>query len=192
MAHSHPTASAPPRDPARLAQLKEQWSEYQRSHALKTTSQRELIVDVFLRGTEHVSIEELLTEVRRRSAKVGYATVYRTLKLLEEAGLAASRHFGDGQTRYEVAGLEAGHHDHLICVRCGLILEFENCQIEKLQDSVAERLGGFKVINHKLELYVLCPKEQGVPDGACPNEDPKRRGPRGRTPAGRLEPRPRA
>lgn len=192
MAHPHPTASPASRDPAHLAQLKAQWTEYQRVHALKTTSQRELIVDVFLRGTAHVSIEELLNEVRRRSAKVGYATVYRTLKLLEEAGLAAARHFGDGQTRYEVAGLEAGHHDHLICVRCGLILEFENCQIEKLQDSVAERLGGFKVVNHKLELYVLCPKEQGIPNGACPNEEQRRRAPRGRGPSNKLDPRARA
>lgn len=189
MAHSHPTASSAGRDPTRLAQLKQQWSVYQRDRALKTTSQRELIVDVFLRGTEHVSIEELLGEVRRRSAKVGYATVYRTLKLLEEAGLAAARHFGDGQTRYEVAGSEAPHHDHLICVRCGLILEFENNQIEQLQDAVAEKLGGFKVVNHKLELYVLCPKEQGLAGGACPNEEQRRRGSRGRPAHGKGDPR---
>ena len=88
-----------------------------------------------------------------------------------EASLAAPRQFGDGQTRYEVAGAEMPHHDHLICVRCGLILEFENHEIEELQDSVAEKLGGFKIMNHKLELYGLCPKARGIPNGACPDHE---------------------
>ncbi len=154
-----------------LARLKGQWADYQRKHALKTTSQRELIVDVFLHCRDHVSIEELLGKVRERSARIGYATVYRTMKLLAEAGLAASRQFGDGQTRYEVAGPETPHHDHLICLQCGLILEFENDQIEALQDKVALRLGGFKVVKHKLELYGLCPKALGVPGGRCPDEE---------------------
>lgn len=166
--HSPPKQSQPTQD---MARLKTQWAEYQHQHSLKTTSQRELIVDVFLRCTDHVSIEELLSKVRQRSAKIGYATVYRTMKLLNAAGLAASRQFGDGQTRYEVAGPEAPHHDHLICLRCGLILEFENDQIEALQDKVALRLGGFKVMKHKLELYGLCPKAQGLADGRCPDEE---------------------
>lgn len=158
-------------NPEYVAQLKQLWSEYQRRQGLKSTSQRDLIVDVFLRSTEHVSIEELLNEVRTRSAKIGYATVYRTIKLLEEAGLAAARHFGDGQSRYEVGGPQSPHHDHMICVTCGLILEFENEEIEQLQDSVAQRLGGFKVINHKLELYVQCPRQQGIADGLCPGKE---------------------
>ena len=108
--------------------------------------------------------------MRSHSAKVGYATVYRTMKLLTDAGLAALRQFGDGQTRYEVAGSQAPHHDHLICMKCGLILEFENHEIEELQDSVAEKLGGFKIMTHKLELYGLCPKAMGVPGGSCPDE----------------------
>ena len=155
--------------PEQKAQLKQQWSEFQRRRGLKTTAQRELIVDVFLQCSDHVSIEELLGEVRSHSAKVGYATVYRTMKLLTDAGLAATRQFGDGQTRYEVADGE-GHHDHLICAQCGLILEFENDEIEKLQEVVADRLGGFKIVRHKLELYGLCPKAQGQPNGFCPND----------------------
>jgi Fur family ferric uptake transcriptional regulator len=107
--------------------------------------------------------------VRKRSPKVGYATVYRTLKLLTEAGIAAARQFGDGQTRFEVMG-DHGHHDHLICVQCGLILEFENDAIERLQDEMAENLGGFKLVRHKLELYGLCPKAAGHKNGFCPNE----------------------
>lgn len=158
--------------PARhLEVLIERWVDYQHRNSLKTTSQRELIVDVFLHSEDHVSIEELLSQVRLRNPRVGYATVYRTMRLLVDAGLAASRHFGDGQTRYEVAGPEILHHDHLICTHCGLILEFENCEIERLQDKVAERLGGFKIVQHKLELYGLCPKAQKIPGGRCPNEE---------------------
>lgn len=164
-----------------ISQLKHQWSVYQRENSLKTTAQRELIVDVFLRGSSadtHVSIDELLTSVRARNARVGYATVYRTVKHLLDAGLAASRQFGDGQTRYEVAGSESRHHDHLICQKCRLILEFEEPEIERLQDTVATRLGGFKVMQHKLELYGLCPKEQGVSGGQCPGDDAQKPEPR--------------
>jgi Fur family ferric uptake transcriptional regulator len=169
--HVHGHAQPDAQGPERQALLRQQWSEFQRRRGLKTTAQRELIVDVFLRCTDHVSIEELLAEVRRHNAKIGYATVYRTIKLLLDAGLAAMRRFGDGQTRYEVAGSQAPHHDHLICMQCGLILEFENHEIEELQDSVAEKLGGFKVMQHKLELYGLCPKAMGVPGGSCPDEE---------------------
>lgn len=153
-----------------LAVLKQRWAEFQRRSGLKTTSQRELIVDVFLHNEAHVSIDELLTVVRERSPRVGYATVYRTIKLLVSAGLAAPRQFGDGQTRYEVSSPETPHHDHLICMQCGLILEFENNEIERLQELVAKRLGGFKIVQHKLELYGLCPKAQHLPAGSCPNE----------------------
>jgi Fur family ferric uptake transcriptional regulator len=161
-AHPHPQPD--------VDRLKDRWSEYLRRHQLKTTQQRELIVDSFLHLEGHVSIEDLLTRVRKRSARVGYATVYRTLKLLTECGLAAPRQFGDGQTRYEVADDIAHHHDHLICLQCGLILEFENDEIERLQDEMAARLGGFKVVRHKLELYGLCPKAMGQRGGYCPNE----------------------
>lgn len=147
--------------------LKERWREYLQDNGLNTTQQRELIVDSFLRCRDHVSIDELLARVRKRNKKVGYATVYRTLKLLVESGLAHQRQFGDGQARFEVAG---EHHDHLICHKCGLILEFEDDEIEKLQDKIAARLGGFKVVRHRHELYGLCPKAQGIEGGGCPNE----------------------
>ncbi len=157
-------------DAANPQQLRERFADYVRRHGLKSTQQRDLIVDQFLKSTGHISIEDLLAKVRRRSPRVGYATVYRTLKLLADCGIAAARQFGDGQTRYEVMGGEHGHHDHLICTQCGLILEFENDTIEQLQDDVANRLGGFKLTRHKLELYGLCPKAAGVKNGYCPNE----------------------
>jgi Fur family ferric uptake transcriptional regulator len=147
--------------------LKERWKEYLVKEQLNTTTQRELIVDLFLRSHDHVSIDELLAKVRRKNPRIGYATVYRTLRLLVDSGLASPRHFDEGQTRYEPAG---AHHDHLICVKCSLILEFENDDIEKLQDEMAQRLGGFTVLHHKHELYCLCPKAAGVPGGHCPKE----------------------
>ncbi|HMU38702.1 MAG TPA: transcriptional repressor [Pseudomonadota bacterium] len=170
---SSQTRSAPVRSSEQLLHLRHQWAAYQQKNKLKITRQRELIVDVFLMYPQdtHLSIEELLFAVRAKQPRVGYATVYRTVKHLLEAGLAASRQFGDGQTRYEVADLFGPHHDHLICQKCRLILEFEEPEIERLQDSVASRLGGFKVVQHKLELYGLCPKEQGIPGGGCPHDD---------------------
>jgi Fur family ferric uptake transcriptional regulator len=150
-----------------VRKLRDRWAEFLRLRNLNTTQQRELIVDLFLRSHEHVSIDELLARVRRKNPRIGYATVYRTLKLLLDSGLASARQFDDGQTRYEVAG---AHHDHLICVKCGLILEFENDEIERLQEQMAADLGGFRVLRHKHELYCLCPKEQGIPGGSCPHE----------------------
>jgi Fur family ferric uptake transcriptional regulator len=152
-------------------ELKERWRAYVQDRRLNVTAQREAIVEQFLRTRDHVSIDELLLKVRKRQPKVGYATVYRTLKLLVDSGLAVERQFGDGQARYEVVG---DHHDHLICVKCGLILEFEDDDIERLQDNIALRLGGFTVLRHRHELYGLCPKAAGEAGGSCPREQGKR------------------
>ena len=151
--------------------LKERWKAYLTTNNLNVTTQREIIVDQFLRTQDHISIDELLARVRKRHPRVGYATVYRTLKLLVDSGLAVERQFGDGQARYEVVG---EHHDHLICTKCGLILEFEDDDIEMLQDKIAERLGGFTVLRHRHELYGLCPKASGDAAGQCPNEQRKK------------------
>ena len=127
---------------------------YMAQHGLKSTRQRSLIIDTFFSVGGHLSVEELWNKVRQQDAKVSVATVYRTMKLLNECGLAHARNFGDGQTRYEAA---AGrhHHDHLICTHCGTIVEFEDDRIEEMQDAVADK-HGFKVTSHKLELYGLC------------------------------------
>lgn len=152
-----------------IARLRAQFDEFVRKHNLKSTQQRDVIVDQFLKSSGHISIDDLLARVKRKNPNVGYATVYRTMKLLTECGIAAARQFGDGQTRFEVM-LDEHHHDHLICLQCGLILEFENHTIEQLQDEMASQLGGFKLVRHKLELYGLCPKASGVKNGSCPNE----------------------
>jgi len=157
--------------PNDTSELKERWRSYIEDRRLNVTAQREAIVEQFLRTRDHVSIDELLTKVRKRQPKVGYATVYRTLKLLVDSVLAVERQFGDGQARFEVVG---DHHDHLICVKCGLILEFEDDEIERLQDRIAARLGGFTVLRHRHELYCLCPKAAGEAGGSCPRESSKR------------------
>jgi Fur family ferric uptake transcriptional regulator len=158
----------------RKADLKGPWREYLRKKGLKTTQQREAIVDAFLRTSGHVALEDLLFDARKKHPGVGLATVYRTLKLLEEAGIAAVRQFGSGHTLYEVAEGRA-HHDHLICDRCGYIVEFESDEIEQLQDTAARRLG-FNVLRHRHELFGLCEKARGVPGGRCPAEAAGRRG----------------
>jgi Fur family transcriptional regulator, ferric uptake regulator len=129
-------------------------SRYMAEHGLKSTRQRSLIIDTFFDTPGHLSVEELWSKVRRHDAKVSVATVYRTMKLLSDCGLAHARNFGDGQTRYEAA-VGKHHHDHLICTRCGMIIEFENDKIEQMQDQVAKK-HGFVVTSHKMELYGLC------------------------------------
>lgn len=121
---------------------------------LRTTEQRRLIVNTFFDADEHFTIEELLEKVRAIDPRIGYATVYRTMKMLSEGGIANELRFGDGATRYEVADDEA-HHDHLICEECGLIIEFEEPLIEELQDRIAARYN-FVVTHHKHELYGHC------------------------------------
>lgn len=129
-------------------------ARFMAERGLKSTRQRDLIIDTFFGLDGHLSVEDVWAKVRALDQRVSVATVYRTMKLLSESGLAHARNFGDGQTRYEPAvGRE--HHDHLICTRCGTIIEFENDQIERMQDAVARR-HGFKVTSHKMELYGLC------------------------------------
>lgn len=129
-------------------------SRYMAQRGLKSTRQRGLIIDTFFSEGGHLSVEELWSRVRKQDARVSVATVYRTMKLLTECGLAHARNFGDGQTRYEPA-VGRDHHDHLICTSCGSIVEFENDRIEAMQEAVAKK-HGFRVVSHKMELYGLC------------------------------------
>ena len=133
---------------------------YLSQKGLKSTRQRSLIVDAFLGAGGHLDVDQLLARVRQTDPRVSAATVYRTMKLLTECGLAHAQRFGDGHTRYESA-YNRDHHDHLICTSCGAIVEFENDRIEVLQEAVARR-HGFAVTNHKLELYGLCQKCQAA------------------------------
>jgi Fur family transcriptional regulator, ferric uptake regulator len=122
---------------------------------LKNSRQRETIAQVFFESTEHIRVEDLLQRVRQVDPKVSQATVYRTMKLLVDCRLAEARQFQDGQTRYEASDDEGHHHDHLICTKCGKIVEFVDERIEELQEEVAAS-HGFKVSDHKMELYGVC------------------------------------
>jgi Fur family transcriptional regulator, ferric uptake regulator len=137
-----------------IEHLRDLLSAYMARKGLRSTEQRRLIVETFFHSHSHITIEELLGQVRTADPRVGYATVYRTLKLLAESGVANERHFGDGVTRYELADGDT-HHDHLICIECHGITEFEEPRIESLQDEVA-RGHGFELRTHKHELYGLC------------------------------------
>jgi Fur family transcriptional regulator, ferric uptake regulator len=132
----------------------ERLSAWIAARGLKATRQRDVIVDAFFSTEGHLSVDQLLEKAKERDPSIGAATVYRTMKILTDAGLASARHFEGGQTKYEAA-LDRHHHDHLICTSCGNIVEFENERIEELQDRVALE-HGFLVTRHKLELYGLC------------------------------------
>jgi Fur family transcriptional regulator, ferric uptake regulator len=121
---------------------------------LRRSTRRDLVVETFFAAGDHATVEELTARVRARDGDVGQATVYRTLKLLEECGVAAARRFDDGLTRYEPV-VERAHHDHLICTSCGAIVEFENPEIELLQLEVARR-HRFSTESHRMELYGRC------------------------------------
>ena len=153
-------AHAAAEDPARAR--REVLTRFMAQHGLKSTSQRDLIMDVFFATNSHVAIGDLHQTLLKRNPKIGYATVYRTLKMLTECGLAVERHFGDGAARFEPNDLDH-HHDHLICRGCGAIQEFHDEQIEQLQHDLA-RARGFRLDSHRHELYglcALCQKSQG-------------------------------
>lgn len=140
-----------PRDAERGAH--EVLKAYLVRHKLKRSEQREVILDALLRSDRHLSAEDLLRAVKRRHPDVGRTTVYRTLKLLTEAGLARELVI-DGQAHYE-RGYLREHHDHFICTSCGAILEFTSPDIERLQEEFAARLG-FAIEAHRHEIYGRC------------------------------------
>ncbi|MGB9177742.1 MAG: transcriptional repressor [Pyrinomonadaceae bacterium] len=121
---------------------------------LKRTAQRDLILDVFLRTEEHLSSEDLYRLVQREDPNIGQTTVYRTLKLLTEAGLAREVRFGDGRTHYE-HNYKHQHHDHMICTECGKIIEFFSAELEAIQDKMAAK-HRFEVTQHLLRILGVC------------------------------------
>jgi Fur family ferric uptake transcriptional regulator len=164
-----------PNSPAAAEHLARQFREFLRRKGLKSTRQRDLIVSEFAQIRGHVSVEELMQRVRKIDAGVGTPTVYRTLKLLVDAGLAGARNFGEGFARYEPLGED--HHDHLICESCGRIVEFHDERIEQRQEEVAARLG-YRVTHHRHELFGICQscRQSGVSPNAAGLSVPDPRG----------------
>ncbi|ADU63121.1 MAG: transcriptional repressor [Pseudodesulfovibrio sp.] len=134
----------------------EVFADYLAGKNLKTTPQRRLILDTLLKQGGHLSSEELYAKVKKRDSSIGQATVYRTLKLLNESGLIEPLDFADGVTRYEPSYGEE-HHDHLICERCGNNIEILDKTIENRQEELAKE-HGFTLVRHKMYLYGVCPE----------------------------------
>jgi len=128
--------------------------EHIQKAGLRKTAQRDLILEIFLKTEEHLSSEDLYWLVQKQDPTVGHTTVYRTLKLLTEAGLAREVRFGDGKSYYE-HHYNHEHHDHMICTECGKVIEFFSPELEALQDAMAEKFE-FKLTHHSLRILGVC------------------------------------
>lgn len=152
---------------------KEIFLEHIQRSGLRRTAQRDLILEMFLRTEEHLTSEDLYWLVQKDDPTVGHTTVYRTLKLLTEAGLAREVRFGDNKTYYE-HHYNHDHHDHMICTECGKVIEFFSQEIESMQDEMADKLG-FRPTHHSLRMWGICSECQkmeseahSTPSGAQP------------------------
>src|SRR5438045_7803882 len=137
-----------------MTEEQEVFHQHIQRQGLKRTAQRYLILDVFLRTEDHVSGEDLYQLVREKDPAVGQTTVYRTLRLLTDAGLAREVRFGDGRAHYE-HNYKHQHHDHMICSECGKIIEFYSPELEAIQDAMAAKFK-FKLTEHLLRMIGVC------------------------------------
>src|SRR5687767_10092315 len=156
-----------------FVQEKEIFLEHIQKAGLRRTTQRDLIMEIFLRTEDHLTSEDLYWLVQKEDSTVGHTTVYRTLKLLTEAGLAREVRFGDNKTYYE-HHYNHEHHDHMICTQCGKVIEFFSAAIEDLQDQMAEKFE-FRPTHHSLRMWGVCAEcqkkaseESTTPSGAQP------------------------
>ncbi|CCH50165.1 Fur family transcriptional regulator [Pseudodesulfovibrio piezophilus] len=133
--------------------------EFLKENNLSMTPQRKIIVETFLETEGHFSAERLCGLVKGKASEIGQATIYRTLKLLVDSGLAESIEVGDGSALYEHS-YGHDHHDHLICVHCNRKIEIYDDAIEKRQEEVASELG-FKLTRHRMYLFGICPECAG-------------------------------
>ena len=122
------------------------------AHGLRLTDQRRVIAGVLEDASDHPDVEELYNRASAVDPRISLATVYRTVKLFEESGILEKHEFGDGRARYEPA--DRDHHDHLIDMHTGEVIEFVDPEIEELQERIAAKLG-YRLMGHRLELYGL-------------------------------------
>jgi len=150
----------PRRGPTRVLgdeRVRSRFESHLSRRGLKPSAQRLQILDVILRGPRHLTANEIYQNVRKKHIGIGYATVYRTLNLLREAGLCLELTCEDGVRRYEHIGDEEDHHDHLICTKCGRYVEVMDPQIERLQEKLF-KAHEFYPQRHRMELYGICKK----------------------------------
>jgi Fur family transcriptional regulator, ferric uptake regulator len=119
---------------------------------LRITEQRRVIAHVLSSSEDHPDAEELYKRTNKINSKISLATIYRTLKLFNDNGILEKHEFRDGKFRYET--IQKGHHDHLIDIETGKVIEFQNEEIEKLQEKIANQLG-YDIVEHRLEIYAL-------------------------------------
>ena len=141
-------------DRAEAAALLERFHHYLREHRQPLTRQRDLVANVVFLSEGHLSVDGIRRELKRQNMRVGMATVYRTLDLLEESGLVRAHEFGEGFKRYEPA-LAQGDHEHLICERCGRVVEFSNERLERMLPALSDE-HGFQHRSHRVEIYGVC------------------------------------
>ena len=132
---------------------------------MRMTEQRRVIARVLEGASDHPDVEELYRRASKVDGNISISTVYRTLKLFEDSDIIAKRHFRDGRSRYEP--LSDDHHDHLIDVKTGHVLEFKDERIERLQEEIAREMG-YKLIDHRLELYAVPLSPKSVKSKAAP------------------------
>ncbi len=144
----------------KFQQERQIFSEHIQKSGLRHTAQRDLILEMFLKTEEHLTSEDLYWLVQKKDASVGHTTVYRTLKLLTEAGLAREVRFGDGKTYYE-HHFGHDHHDHMICTECGKVIEFFSEKLEAAQDAMSEKYN-FMPTHHSLRIWGHCEECQKV------------------------------
>lgn len=128
--------------------------QHMRDKGMLHSKQREQILEIFLKMERHPTISDLYERVRKKNPKIGLATVYRAMKVICEAGLARETDFGDGVKRFEH---KYGHdrHDHLVCLKCGRIIEVINPELEKLQDELA-RKHNFTPLRYRMQIFGTC------------------------------------
>jgi Fur family ferric uptake transcriptional regulator len=148
----------------RVESALETFNERLREEGKKSTKQRELIVEQFFGLDEHITADELHQVVSEKQPRIGYATVYRTLKLLVEQDLAVPKDFGDGQTRYDPIHDQDPHHDHLICIDCRKIVEFNDDEINHLLEKLAAEKE-YSISRKRIELYSKCERTE------CPHKE---------------------
>ena len=119
---------------------------------MRMTGQRRVNAQVICDSDDHPDVEEVYNRAEKIDSKISIATVYRTVRMFEESGIIEKHDFGDGRARYEMVG--ENHHDHLIDVRNGEVIEFVDKEIERLQEEIARKYG-YKLVDHRLELYVI-------------------------------------
>jgi Fur family transcriptional regulator, ferric uptake regulator len=148
-----------------MKEEEEVFHRHLKSTGNKITSQRDAILKVFLEASGHLTAQEIYQRARAEDPTLGFTTVYRTMKLLVESGIARSEKFDDGHLRYEY-DYRQRHHDHLICTECGLVIEFYNEFIEDEQTRITREFG-FKTTHHSMKIFGVC--------GTCSDKGRRRR-----------------